>query len=291
MASFTNQATLSYRGGSATSNLVTGEVVSTLSAEKTAVGGQYVPGGTLTYVISLRNTGDTPLTALTVSDDLGGYPFEGETLYPLAYETGSLLLYVDGVLQAQPAVTPGPPLVVTGLTIPAGSSAVLVYGTRVTEYAPLGSGASVTNTADLSDPGQAVLASAQAAVTPDDRARLAVTKALSPQQVSYNDQVTYTFQVENRGGAAGPEDLTALTDTFDPILTGIAVTLDGEARTSPAFYSYDEATGLFTTAPGQITVPAASFAQNPDGSWSTLPGTAEITVTGTLAGAQTEKRP
>ena len=37
MATFTNQATLSYNGGSTNSNIITGEIVDVLTASKTAV--------------------------------------------------------------------------------------------------------------------------------------------------------------------------------------------------------------------------------------------------------------
>ena len=98
MASFTNQATLSYSGGTTTSNIVTGEVVATFSAAKTAVTEQYAPGDTVTYVVSILNTSDSPLIALTVSDDLGGYTFDGDTLYPLSYVEGSLVCLVNGTI-------------------------------------------------------------------------------------------------------------------------------------------------------------------------------------------------
>lgn len=109
MARFTNVATLSYNGGAAESNVVTGEILETLSAGKTAVSDDYTARDDVTYVISLVNSGTAALTGLTVRDDLGGYVFGGETVYPLAYTEGSLRYYVDGVLQAAPTVDGGPP--------------------------------------------------------------------------------------------------------------------------------------------------------------------------------------
>ena len=41
MARFTNVATLSYNGGAAESNVVTGEILETLSAGKTAMSDDY----------------------------------------------------------------------------------------------------------------------------------------------------------------------------------------------------------------------------------------------------------
>ena len=144
--SFQNMATLTYTGGTVNSNIVTGELREVLTAAKTAVRENYEPGGTVTYVVSLTNSGVTPLTGLTISDNLGGYAFGGATLYPLAYLPGSVRYYVNGALQAAPAVNAGPPMTVTGITVPAGGSALVIYETEVTRYAPLAAESSVVNT-------------------------------------------------------------------------------------------------------------------------------------------------
>ena len=74
-----------------------------------------------------------------------------------------------------------------------------------------------------------------------------------------------------------------VTDTFDPILSGITVTYNGTVWTQPESYTYDEATGLFTTVVGAITVPAATYTQDPaTGNWVVDPGVTVITVTGTV---------
>ena len=83
MAIFSNQATLSYNGNSTNSNIAYGEILDVLVATKTAVEGTYTPGQIVTYVVTLRNTGTSSLTGLTVTDDLGGYLFNGSTVYPL----------------------------------------------------------------------------------------------------------------------------------------------------------------------------------------------------------------
>ena len=130
MAIFSNQATLTYNGNTTNSNIAYGEILDVLAATKTAVEGTYAPGTLVTYVVTLRNTGNATLAGLTVTDDLGGYLFNGATVYPLTYEAGSAALFLDGVPQAVPAVTAGPPLVVSGISIPGGSDAVLVYQAR-----------------------------------------------------------------------------------------------------------------------------------------------------------------
>ena len=130
MAIFSNQATLTYNGNSTNSNIAYGEILDVLEATKTAVEGSYTPGTLVTYVVTLRNTANASLNGLIVTDDLGGYDFNGATVYPLTYEADSAALFVGGVPQAAPVVTAGPPLVISGINIPAGSDAVLVYQAR-----------------------------------------------------------------------------------------------------------------------------------------------------------------
>ena len=52
MATFTNQATLSYQGGQTSSNITTGQLLESLAVTKTAVNGTYVPGGAATHFSS-----------------------------------------------------------------------------------------------------------------------------------------------------------------------------------------------------------------------------------------------
>ena len=80
MAIFTNQATLSYSGGTINSNITTGEILEVLSVTKTAVVNQYSQGSDVTYAINIINTGNIAFTGLTLTDNLGSYTFGTETL-------------------------------------------------------------------------------------------------------------------------------------------------------------------------------------------------------------------
>ncbi len=282
MATFNNTATLSYSGGVATSNTTTGEIIQTLTVIKTPVGEGYTLDGDVAYVISLRNTGATAFENLTVTDDLGAYQQDGATRVPLDYEEGSALYYVNGILQPAPTVTAGPPLVFTGIDVPAGGTALLVYETAVNAFASPQQGGSITNTASVTGAGIEAVTDT-ASVTAEERPLLSITKALSPTVVAENGEVTYTFTIRNSGNApATTEDALALSDSFTPALNGITVTYNGDTWAA-ANYSYDENTGVFTSVPGAITVPAATFTQDPaTGAWVTTPGETVITVTGTI---------
>ena len=113
---------------------------------------------------------------------------------------------------------------------------------------------------------------------------LSIEKALSPERICDDGKITYTFVISNAGNTpATATDNLSVSDTFNPILTDITVTLDGVSLTAGTDYTYDEATGVFTTVPSRITVPAATITQDPvTGVYTTLPGTALLTVTGTV---------
>ncbi|MBQ7316383.1 MAG: DUF11 domain-containing protein [Clostridia bacterium] len=284
MATFTNQAFLSYRNNITASNIVTGEIREVLTAAKTAVTDTYTAGDTLTYVISLVNTGASTLTGLTVTDDLGAYPFGTGSVTPLSYTDGSVRYFVNGTLQPTPTVTTVSPLTVTGLSLPAGGSGILIYETTVNNFAPLGQDGSILNTATVTGAGIPTPITVSETVTAEAAAFLTISKAISPASVADNESLTYTFVIQNFGNTATiATDEVIISDSFDPILNPITVTLDGTPLTEGTDYTYDETTGAFATLPGQITIPAATYTQNPTtGEWEVEPGSVTLTVVGTV---------
>lgn len=287
MASFTNQASLTYNGTTINSNIVRGERVQTLRAEKTALGERYRTDEIVTYVVNLRNTGAAALTGLTLTDDLGTYTpaLAPQTpVTPLDYVADSLRLFVDGAAQPAPTVTQEAGVLrVTGLNLPAGGVATLAYETRVNEFADPGVEGTIENTVTVTGGGLTEAVTATETVAAEAAARLSITKALSPAQVGANGTVTYTLRVENTGNL--PADAAAgivITDTFDPILRGLVVEYEG-AVWPAANYTYNETTGVFTTTPGAVTIPAATYTRDPaTAAWTLTPGIATLTLTGTI---------
>ena len=189
MAQFTNQASISYNGLTANSNIVTGEITRVLSVSKTSVSGSYRRGDTLTYAVSISNTGSAPYTGLTVTDDLGAYTAGTASVTPLTFAGDSVLYYVNGVLQAAPTVAAGPPLMISGISVPAGGNALIVYRAAANDYAAPGTGGSIVNTASVSGGGLTEPISASETVTADTSALLSITKALNPTVVAENGQI------------------------------------------------------------------------------------------------------
>ncbi|MBQ7043997.1 MAG: hypothetical protein IJN78_05255 [Clostridia bacterium] len=284
MATFFNQATLSYNGNTVNSNIVTGELVEVISATKTALTDDYTTGDIVSYAVSIINSGTTDFRGLEITDNLGAYTFNETTLVPLTYVDGSVRYFINGDLTAAPTVTAGPPLTISGVTVPAGGNAIIVYSARVNSFAPLGEGSAITNTVTVTGGGLSSDITAEATIPAVTEASLTITKTLNPTTVTDNGELTYTFIIQNTGAqAVTAADDASITDTFDPIIDITDVTFDGALWTEGTNYTYDETTGLFTTLPGQIVVPAATYAQDPTtGTYIINPGTVTLTVTGTV---------
>lgn len=283
MAQFTNQAQLRYGNEVKNSNIAVGEILEVLSMTKTAVRDTYRSDGSIVYIISIRNAGSVPVTGLTLTDDLGTYSFGADTLTPLDYVSSSVKYYSNGILQAAPAVTVGPPLRIQGLTVPANGNITLVYETTVNAYAPLSVEADITNTVIASGTGITPITATET-VNAEVAPLLSITKSIIPVPVTANSTVTYTFLIQNLGSQAADEASdVVITDTFDPRLSNLTVTFNGTVLEETTDYTYDETTGVFTTVAGRITVPAATFTQDSEtGEWSIDPGLSTLIITGTI---------
>ena len=284
MATFTNQATLTYGDSVTTSNVVTGEFLQSISVTKYSLTETYTAGEVLTYVISLVNTSGAPITDLTVTDDLGAYTQGTEVRVPLDYVAGSLTYYLGGARQATPVVTDENPLTITGISIPANSNAFLVYQARVNDFASPATGATITNTVTVTGNALPAPIVAQETVTATSEAFLTIGKSLSPTTVSEGDRLTYTFVIQNFGNTpVVATDDAVVTDNFDPILSDLTVTFNGATWAEGVQYTYDAATGAFATIPANITGPAATYTQNPaTGAWTVVPGVSTLVVVGTV---------
>lgn len=282
MATFYNQATLSFRGNLTGSNVVSGEIINAIEMTKTAVTQSYGAGESIVYTVSIVNNGASDGGPLTVTDDLGAFTQGTITVTPLTYVAGSIKYYLNGVLQPSPTVDAGPPLSISGLTIPAGANALIVYAAEVNTTADLAEGTSIVNTATLGGACDEVTSSATVPVR--EETDLIITKSVCPEAINCNQELNYTFIIQNGGNTdAVATDDVIITDTFIPIFSSISVTYNGENWTEGVNYTYDTQTGEFATLPGQITVPAATYERDPvTGLVTKIPGNTVIKVTGTL---------
>ncbi len=286
MATFFNQATLSFGGRLTNSNVTSGEILEGTEMTKSAISVSYGTDDAIAYAINIVNNGTTAMTGIIVTDNLGAYTVGANTVYPLEYVDGTVRVYINGVLsETAPTVVAGPPLVISGLSLPVGANMTILYEARTNEFASPAIGSSITNTASMTFDGNRLdPITATATVPAGAETNLSISKSASPTVVTDNSEITYTFVIQNTGNTAA-EDTSDLviTDTFDPVLNPIAVSLNGTALVLGTDYTYNTATGEFATLPGRITVPAATYAQDiATGRVTVTPGVSVLTVTGTI---------
>lgn len=284
MTQFTNQATLSYGTAVTSSNIAVGQLQEVLSATKTAVQTTYGPQDSVTYIVSIINSGTSDFTDITVTDNLGGYTFNDGTVYPLTYTANTMRYYINGVLQETPnSIEAGPPLVVSNLKVPAGGNGILVYEAVTNQFASGAANATIENQAVVSADGITPITTT-AKVTAANVPYLSITKSVSPVPVAENGTLTYTFLIQNTGNAEADTAVNAVVkDTFSPVLSDLEVTFDGMPWTQDTEYTYDESSGEFATETGKVTVPAATYQQNKEtGAWVVTPGVSTLVVSGTV---------
>ncbi|MBR5528812.1 MAG: hypothetical protein IKV97_07375 [Clostridia bacterium] len=282
MANFTNTASVSYNDVITNSNTVHGRILESATVTKTLLSSSYTSDGTLIYAVSITNPTDGVLSDVTVSDNMGAYVFEGTTLYPLEYSTGSAKLFVNGALVPVTDVTAGPPTVFGGIDIPAGGGALLIYEANITSCAPLARGSQIINTATVTGANCAFPVSASASANVSYGARLTVSKFISPETICGGGEITYTVVIRNSGNRdTVASDNVVVNDVFDPALSDLCVSVDGNVLPLSC-YHYDSTTGDFETLPGAITVPAATFVRDGDGALNVTPGTTVLKITGNI---------
>ncbi len=286
----TNQARLSYlyggsTRGTATSNVATATLQDSLEATKTSLETSYRANDEITYILTLSNNCCSGEGQVTIADNLGSYTPDGcqSPVNPLTY-TGPANLYIDGVLSTSLQVDSSDATEVK-FTVPslaAGSNAIIVYKAQVNEFADLTSGAGIENTATFSLAGPCVQTVEVSDTLPvADYADVSIVKSMSACPNGCN-AITYTFDLYNYGNAEATN--VVLTDLFNPVPVITGITVDGEEFGAA---NYDFSGGTLTlpggTASETITVPAATITAACTGT-TVVPGTAEIVVSGTVAG-------
>ena len=227
MARFTNQAQLRYGNAVTNSNIAVGEILEVLSATKTAVRNTYGQSDTVTYIVSIVNSGTTPITGISVTDNLGEYTFGTTTLVPLTYIDGTVKYYVNGVLQPSAVVTAGPPLVVSGITVPAGGSVTVAYEAAVNEFAPLDTTSVINNTAIVAGTGITPI-TAEEEITVESTPVLTITF----NQTAWSSPANYSYNET----------------------TGAFATNSGQITVPAATFTRDEVTGVWNISPGISTL-------------------------------------
>lgn len=286
MATFYNQATLSFRGNVVNSNTTEAELISGLELTKTPITNSYSAGSSVVYAITLTNLGATAYNGLALTDNLGAYTTPtGTVAVPLDYVEDSLLFYVNGMPQETPVISiEGGSLEISGINLPSNSTAMVIYEAIANEFAPIAQASEITNTVTTSGRECEQALSASATISVNEAPVLTIAKAVCPSAATCNEPLTYTMIVQNLGNSPiVATDNVIISDIFNPAFTDITVTLNDTELTENVGYTYNQQTGEFNTTEGAITVPAATYTQDPDtGAITTTPGVSVLTITGTV---------
>ncbi|CCH33272.1 GEVED domain-containing protein [Actinosynnema sp. NPDC047251] len=202
------------------------------------------PGDVVTYTVLVRNTGTTPLTAATFSDNLADVV--DDATWGGATATTGTAAYAE------------PTLTWTG-DVPVGGTATITY--TVTVKNPPTGDFRLANVVTSSTPGGNCPAGSTDpdCTTSTPVAGLGITKTAAPASVKPGDTVTYTVVVANTGqtvhpGATFTDDLTGVVDdaTYN---ADAAATLGTTSYTAPRLtWTGDLAVGATATITYTVTV-------------------------------------
>jgi uncharacterized repeat protein (TIGR01451 family) len=287
MAIIENFATVSYSAGGVTetrvSNLAEIGLESAISLTKSTLGDNYSEDSVITYIISITNTSTSPVSNVTVTDDLGRFVFGTLELIPLTYAPPALLLINGQDVSAQLTVEGGADgsLVFGFPTLPAGATANIVYRAAINEFASPDVDSTITNTATLTSDSDCADGSASATITALSAPNVSVLKQMSPNPVVCGDTVTYTIRIYNYGNTAAEN--VVLSDTFSPAPDIISITRDGVALVATDYTYINGTLTVPATDTSNVTVPAASFVRDVNtGVVTVVPGIVEYVITGTI---------
>lgn len=287
MPSIENFATVSYTSGGITetrvSNIAEISIESAVGFTKTSLGNTYNDNSILTYILTVTNSSGSDITVSTITDNLGTYAFGATELTPLEYVAPAVLLINGQNVSTQLGVdasTQGS-LIFTIPTIPAGTTANIIYKAQVNDFAPLALNSTIVNTSTFESNSECADTTASATVSVANAANISIIKQMCPNPVICGDTITYTIKIYNYGNTAAEN--VVLTDDFNPAPTNITVSRDGVLLLGTDYTYIDGTLTVPATASSPVTVPAATFVQDPvTGIISITPGVVEYTITGTI---------
>ncbi|MEU6124740.1 isopeptide-forming domain-containing fimbrial protein [Streptomyces sp. NPDC047123] len=222
--------------------------VGTLEIKKKADRKDVRPGGTLTYTVTVRNTGRGAYRDATFTDDLSGVLDDADwddvvtrTAGSTAYDAGARTLTWTG-------------------DVAAGATVTVTY--RVTVNDPPGGDKRLKNVVTGPDGSSCDPADADGDCATETGVKsLRLKKTATPANPKAGDKVTYTVTVENTGGvtfrdATFRDDLTDVLDdsTWNDKVTRTAGTTDYDAGAKRFSWTGDLAVGAAATVTYQVTV-------------------------------------
>ena len=269
-----NEATISYvfsgstEARTDTSNVtnVTLRDANGISITKTSGSTTFVPGGTITYVVTITNTGTSWFSGVRITDNLSGNGY-------LTYVPDSAVLFINSQYLA-PEIASTSPLVFTLSPLSVGQTMVLTYTCRVPNTIPA-TVESITNTVEgigYTFNSTATDTSSHT-VTRSSVSEVNITKTASAESVAPGELFSYTLTLTNQGTTLA--NVTSVVDDLPEQFTisSIRLRIGTGATTTLSTSDY------VLDSNNRLTIPSST------GPSITVPGSGStvITITGTLS--------
>ena len=224
MAETTNQAIANYSFSgsteinSSTSNVsyVTLNDEGSIRISKTSDSTTFVPGSTVTFYVTITNTGSLFFSGVRLTDDLTGTGY-------LTYIPGSAKLYINGQWLSAQVVSTNP-LVCTLSQLSPSASYVLMYSCNVSSQIP----ASVTSLTNRATGigytfNSTVTNSDSLTLTRASATDLVVTKTASSSSVNMGESFNYIIELVNQNNLQA--NISSLTDQLPENFTLSRITI------------------------------------------------------------------
>ena len=284
MAQIINKAKLQYNNVTVVSNEAKTNLEEPIAIAKCSLDDTYTLNKEITSIVSIKNNNVCSECSIKIVDDLGGNVCPETPSTPLEYVGNAKLFLENSTTCVNIKPTATAPLEFNLPYIPPQTVATLVYKAKVTNYADLVIGSTITNT---------IVATACNCTVEDDYtvlveeyADVQMVKSMSPNPVVNGGSIVYTFEVYNYGNVSASDD-AVFSDTFNPAPKNISVKVNGVPLIYEEDYIYDETTGLLTitNTPENVVIPiepATIIRNEEDCTVTVTPSETIIEVTGTL---------
>lgn len=243
-----------YSGLSNISN-VTLKDENSLIITKEAQSSSFIPGETLTYVLTISNGGSSYFTGVRIVDDLGG---NGQ----LSYIQGSAMLYYYSQY-IRPEIASTNPLTFTLSPLSPGQTMILTYSCKVSSSLP-GSVLSITNSVVGTGYtyNDKVTTTASCEVQRSSMSELSIVKSATASSVSPGEVFSYNITLTNQSSTQA--NVSSVTDSLPSNFVVSSVKLKvgngGQVLLNASDYILDQSNNFTlpsNTGP-QVIVPAYS---------------------------------
>lgn len=236
-------------------NVITLKDQAGLTIVKTAQNSTFVPGGNVTYIVTITNNGTSYFSGVRITDNLGG---NGQ----LTYVDGSALLYYYEQY-LKPEIASTNPLVFTLSPLNVGQTMILTYTCKVKSNLPSDI---TTITNSLTGIGYTynseVTTTASCDITRSATSNILISKTSSKTAVSLNEIYNYYITMTNKGTTVA--NVSSIVDTLPTgfVISSVRLKIGSNTETTLATTDYTlDSNNKFTlpsnTGPN-ITVPGLS---------------------------------